>query len=765
MIKLELNKIESQKTDGAVLRSRAEYYENGEKNSAYFFNLEKYKSKAKVMTKIKKENGTTITKPRKVLAEQQMFYKSLYTSDPTIKFQLDIQPTKKLDLNMQEKLERPLQIEELGVTLKQSRRNRTPGPCGISSDFYMMFWLRIKHHMYDAFMECFEVKRIFPSGRNGIISLIPKQNRDLTALKNWRPIILLSTDYKILAKAIANRLKGTLGNLIHEDQTGFMAGRNITQNIRGVADMIEYVNKRKLNILILSIDFEKAFDRVEYTSLLEAFKWMGYGPQICQWIQILFQDFALCTLNNGFSSERFTPTRGLFQGNPISPYGFLIIIETLAELLRQNPRIQGVKIGHTRKLLSMFADDMDIFALDKETEWLEIRATIESFHKISGLKVNYDKSSVLRVGNKTNAKYYSMNQLKWSSGSIKVLGVWIGENSQESVKENLEPLLCKVENILNAWKNRKLTIIGKILIINTLMGSLFTYSLSVLRRPVLEMFEKLHKSFKLFIWQGTKSKIPIKILQGNKFNDGLGLVNMIQKDHALKIQWVHRLLKMDHNNITKIIAYDLMENPIKDLIWQTQLHVEDVKTLSKAENFWIDVLTSWCHLNYLEEMTSKSQVLSQVIWFNSNIKIDNKPIFYKNWYKAGITILQDLYNINGSFKQVGEIEKDYKIKVCFTELEGIKAALPDLWKFWLEDRQVGKPEHSNIEILISLKSATGWAYRSLNQDKNLLSLVTLRWNQIELPTLTVEQLNRAIRDLYKITISVKLRAFQYRLLL
>ena len=236
------------------------------------------------------------------------------------------------DLN-KASLEAPLTLEELGNALKTTKNQRSPGLDGIPADFLKVFYSRIKQLLLDMFNECFKLSCIFPSGRRGLISLIPKKSRDLRYITNWRPIILLCADYKLLSKIISNRINNELNIIINEDQSGFLKGRNIANNIRKVSDTLEFCNQRQINALLISIDFEKAFNTVEYSSLWKAVEYLNFGSNIIAWSKLLYNDFALCITNNGHLSNFFIPSRGLFQGNPYSSYGFLIIIELLATMV------------------------------------------------------------------------------------------------------------------------------------------------------------------------------------------------------------------------------------------------------------------------------------------------------------------------------------------------------------------------------------------------------------------------------------------------
>ena len=126
------------------------------------------------------------------------------------------------------------------------------------------------------------------SQRNGVITLIPKKDKDISYLKNYRPISLLTVDYKILAKTIANRLKKCLDILIHSDQSGFLKGRNIGNNVRLITDIIEYAKLNNIPGAILLLDIQKAFDSVSHNFLFRVLNKFNFGDQFVTWIKVLY---------------------------------------------------------------------------------------------------------------------------------------------------------------------------------------------------------------------------------------------------------------------------------------------------------------------------------------------------------------------------------------------------------------------------------------------------------------------------------------------
>ena len=200
--------------------------------------------------------------------------------------------------------------------------NKTPGTDGFPTEFYTFFFQDFGQYLLSSFQHSFQNGRLSLDQRCGIINLIPKKDKDPLYLDNWRPISILNTDYKIIAKCLALRLKKVLQEIINSDQTGFLPGRYIGENIRLVLDMIDFTNTTNLPGLIFLADFEKAFDILEWDFLLQTLHFFGFGQDFITWIKVMYSDIKSCVLNNGHTSELFSLHRGLRQGCPLSPLLF-----------------------------------------------------------------------------------------------------------------------------------------------------------------------------------------------------------------------------------------------------------------------------------------------------------------------------------------------------------------------------------------------------------------------------------------------------------
>ena len=215
-----------------------------------------------------------------------------------------------------------------------SFKNKTPGSDGLTAEFYLVcFWEYLASPLINCFNEAFQCGEMSISQRRGIISLTPKKNKVMLLLKNWRPISLLNTDYKTATKCMAIRLEKVLPKLINNDQTGYIKNRFIDENIRLISDMIELYEKKDLPGILLFIDFEKAFDCLEWKYLFKVLDLMNFGPMFQKWIHIFYSNISSCVINNGFASNFFSLKRGVRQGCPLSGLLFVLAIAVLAQAI------------------------------------------------------------------------------------------------------------------------------------------------------------------------------------------------------------------------------------------------------------------------------------------------------------------------------------------------------------------------------------------------------------------------------------------------
>ena len=178
---------------------------------------------------------------------------------------------------------------------------------------------------------------------------------------------MLTTDYKILAKILATRIKSVLPGIISEHQTGFMQGRQISTTIRTSIDIANLKHK-KVQGYLLSLDFEKCFDKIDYSAITGSLRFFGFGDQFIALTELLLNFFKSCTINNGHLSDWFPVSRSCHQGCRVAPYYYLVCGQVLSQMITSLSGIHGIKIGTLEKLIAQFADDTQLFA-DTKNPW------------------------------------------------------------------------------------------------------------------------------------------------------------------------------------------------------------------------------------------------------------------------------------------------------------------------------------------------------------------------------------------------------------
>ena len=345
--------------------------------------------------------------------------------------------------------------------------NKSPGIDGLTTNFYKHFWPLIGNRLTCVLNHALKAGSLSVTQRRGIITLIFKKG-DRTKLKNWRPITLLTTDYKILTKTLANRLKKVLTTIVHSDQTACVPGRTINDNVSLLRDAIQYANETNTPLALISIDQLKAFDRVSHDFLFKALHKFGFGPVFQQWIKTIYNSVSSSVKVNGWFTAFIHLERGLRQGCALSMPLYILTTEILATHIRLSPNIRGLKTPdqqHEVKL-SQHADDTSLLLRDDES----INSTfkcLNQYERASGAKINRDKCKGLWSGSLKHRLDHPLN-FDWYNDFIPdpILGTFFG--NVDCIQRNLHPRIQKIKNTIAAWNHRELSYKGKALVINGL---------------------------------------------------------------------------------------------------------------------------------------------------------------------------------------------------------------------------------------------------------------------------------------------------------
>ena len=491
--------------------------------------------------------------------------------------------------------------------------------------------------------------------RRSILSLIPKGTKNHKYLKNWRPVSLLCSHYKLFTKILANRLSPVLDEIISVHQNAYIKGRQISNSLRTIQDVIENFED---NIGIIAIlDFEKAFDVVNWDFLRNSLKFMNFGENMINSIFTCYNDIETSILINGEITEFFKPSNGLRQGCPLSGLLFLIISEVLSQEILENDKISGLKFGKFEIKIDQFADDTRLFLKDIKSlkEALNI---LKHFEKVSGLSVNIEKSEAFWLGN--NIVNSNPCGLKWTKDPVKSLGIWLTNDYYQMTKLNQEEILSRIDKQFKLYNNIKMNLYSKIYVLNTKILSQIPYiATSIYVDP--NTIKLIKKRILDFLWEGKTPKIKYSVLIGDHYEGGIKLVDIENKIKALQMTWIKRskndqpwekfFKEVNHISWNRIINFNInIEGVVKRI-------------------FYKKLLSDWQELYFNE--TFIDNIFKQPILYNRHIRVGNSII------KSNFDDTDTIGNILNN-----DIIGDTFIKKLL--IQSVKSAIPkrfkDKWK-------------------------------------------------------------------------------------
>ncbi|GJW72022.1 RNA-directed DNA polymerase, eukaryota [Tanacetum coccineum] len=438
--------------------------------------------------------------------------------------------------------------------------DKSPGPDGFSFSFYRYFSPVIEKDVFEA-VDYFFMNDEIPNGCNSnFVALIPKI-LDANMVKDFRPISLIGSLYKIIAKILANRLVGVLGDLVNEVQSAFVADRQILDGPFILDEVLQWCRKKKKHALIFKVDFEKAFDSVRWDFVDDVLNKFGFGERWRTWIQSCLRSSRGSILVNGSPTEEFQFFRGLKQGDHLSLFLFILIMESFHisfQCVVDVGLFTGIKYNSMVNLSHLFYADDAIFL----GQWSELNIdslvrVLDCFFRASGLRINMCKSKIMGVNVEDGMVKNAASKL----GCLVLktpfiyLGTKVGGNM--SKKQAWKEVVDKVLSRLSRWKMKLLSIGGRLTLLKSVLGSMPIFHMSIFKVPssILKSLESIRSRF--FNGQDPKSNkaswVKWNKVLTPKDKGGLGVSSLFALNRGLMLKWVWRFYSQKCSLWTKVI--------------------------------------------------------------------------------------------------------------------------------------------------------------------------------------------------------------------
>ncbi|XP_071699063.1 uncharacterized protein [Rutidosis leptorrhynchoides] len=390
-------------------------------------------------------NGSWNDNPQAIKEAALSHFKARFQESDVIRPSLEDLSYPSISLDDAANLECKFTEKEILEAINECGSTKDPGPDGFNMRFFKKYWENIKSELVDAISWFWEKGEISRGCNASFVTLVPKKN-DPLCLNDYRPISLIGSYYKIVAKLISNRLRKVLLGLIGPEQSAFLKGRFILDGALIVNETIDYLKANKKKGFILKADFEKAFDSLNWNFLMDVMKSMGFGKRWRDWILACLKSESISILVNGSPTPEFRLERGVRQGDPLSPFLFILAAEGL-NILTKAAIDKGVEVSEINPLASHIGCQVGNFPF-------------------------------IYLGLPIGAK---MNSLKdWGT------------------------VVDKFNSRLSGWKMRSMSFGGRLVLIKSVLSSLPLYYFSIFRASscVIKVLERVRRSF---FWGGSGS--------------------------------------------------------------------------------------------------------------------------------------------------------------------------------------------------------------------------------------------------------------------
>ncbi|XP_042988726.1 uncharacterized protein LOC122316260 [Carya illinoinensis] len=561
---------------------------------------------------------------------------------------------------------------------------KSPGPDGYGACFFQSYWEIVESDVCEAALKFLNGGGMDKGLNHTFIALIPKV-KEPKSVNDFRLISLCNVMYKIIAKTLANRLKKVLDDVISRTQSAFVPQRLITDSIITAYEVLHSMptrQKDRVGSMALKLDISKTYDKVEWFFLEKIMEKLGFFEKWVALIMECVSTISYAVLTNGSLGEKFKPTRGLRQGDPLSPYLFLLCAEGLSAMLQLAEDIRelkGVAVarGGTRVTHLLFADDCIIFGKASWSEWRKIMSILALYEQASGQSLNKQKTTIFFSPNaKKNVKEGVLKELgaRLVTSWEKYLGlpIMVGRSKYDFFRSIKDRVLQRVNN----WKHKFLSPADNEVLLKAVIQAVPNYHMNVFRLP-----RKLCKEIAAIMakfWWGFKEnerKIQWKSwskMGCQKLKGGLGFRELESFNTALLAKQCWRIFTNPHSFTAMVLKDKYFRH--SDFLQATVGH--------RPSLIWKSL---WSSLGLLK------QGLVWRVGTGQNIKVWGDrwiPTLVSHCIQSPVTVLNSDARVNELIDGSRGIWKEELVKEVLNEGKAMTVCNLPISKSGLPDKQI-----------------------------------------------------------------------------
>ncbi|KAG7563624.1 Reverse transcriptase domain [Arabidopsis suecica] len=608
-------------------RSHITWLKEGDKSTAYFHRMAAARHSINHIHFLEDSEGNRIDTQHGIQLLCVDYFKDLLGSHEPIPLFAQEDITTLLNFQCSDvqksKFNSLFSTEEIKAAFFSLPRNKTSGPDGYSAEFFTSCWSVVEPEVTAAVMEFFSSGSLLKQFNATSLVLIPKI-QNASTLSDFRPISCLNTIYKVISKLLANRLKSILPSVISHSQSAFLPGRQLSENVLLASEIIQGYNRRNISPrAMLKVDLRKAFDSVRWDFILSTLKAIGIREKYIGWITecICTPSFSICV--NGQSHGFFKSSRGLRQGDPLSPYLFDLAMEVFYKLLLSrfhsgyisfHPKTSELEISHL-----MFADDVMVFFDGSSSSLHGIYEALDDFAGWSGLSMNREKTNLFYAG-LSDREEAEIALYGFLVGSLPVRYLGLPLMSRKLKISEYSPLLEKITNKFRGWATKSLSYAGRAQLLKSVIYGTINFWTSTFLLPN-GCIKKIESLCSKFLWSGNidshnNARVAWSTVCLPKIEGGLGLRRisvwnttlclrliwlLFSNSGSLWVAWQHH-----HHGLDSISFWDVQLKNNDSWLWKCLLKIRHLAkrfikcSLGNGNKawFWHD---SWTPLGSLLE--------------------------------------------------------------------------------------------------------------------------------------------------------------------